>query len=229
MVSSGSNSSGSMPPAATRLGVEMAACGVSALTATPCPSHSLAAATVSRLSAAFEAPYWKPALAGQVVGNGGPGGSSAGERGEVQDPAASALAHAGNDTLHQLPRRPEIHLQAAFERLGRGLIERHVAVHGRVVHEDVDGPEFGLGTGDELASAAGRIGQVALQHQAFAADAPRCARRVSCRPGQRACGDRHRRTFRGQPDRDRRTGAALAGTGDERDLTRAGSAGTSCR
>ena len=54
----------------------MAACGVSALTATPCPSHSLAAATVSRFNAAFVAPYWNPAFAGRLSGNGGPGGSS---------------------------------------------------------------------------------------------------------------------------------------------------------
>src|SRR5687768_18109562 len=57
----------------------ISACGVSALTAIPWPSHSLAALTVSRLSAAFAAPYTKPPFAGLFVGNGGPGGSSRSE------------------------------------------------------------------------------------------------------------------------------------------------------
>ena len=77
IVSSGSNMVSSIHPAATRFGVAMAACGVRALTVTPSAKHSLAAATVSRFRAAFDAPYWKPPVAGLLVGNGGPGGSSA--------------------------------------------------------------------------------------------------------------------------------------------------------
>jgi hypothetical protein len=64
----------SIQPAATSCGVAIAACGVRPLTAIPWPSHSLAAVTVRRLSAALDAPYWKPLLAGLFVGNGGPGG-----------------------------------------------------------------------------------------------------------------------------------------------------------
>src|SRR3954453_2476151 len=77
MVSSGSNIPSSIHPAPTRLGVAIAACGASALTATPWPSHSLAAATVSRLSAALVEPYADPDFAGLLVGYGGPGGISA--------------------------------------------------------------------------------------------------------------------------------------------------------
>src|SRR3954454_23532367 len=77
IVSSGSNISSLIHPPATSAGVAIAAWGVRPLTATPWPWHSLAAATVSRFSAALDAPYWNPPDAGLLFGNGGPGGSSA--------------------------------------------------------------------------------------------------------------------------------------------------------
>ena len=77
IVSRGSNITPSTHPAATSDGVAMAPCGARALTAMPWPSHSLATDTVSRFRAALVAPYIAPALEGLLVGNGGPGGSSA--------------------------------------------------------------------------------------------------------------------------------------------------------
>ena len=62
IVSSGSNMVLVDPAAGHQLGVAMAAWGVRAFTDTPWPSHSLAAATVRRLSAALVAPYGEPRL-----------------------------------------------------------------------------------------------------------------------------------------------------------------------
>jgi hypothetical protein len=140
--------------------------------------------------------------------------------GSGQPRPASARPHAGNGSAHELPRRPEVHLQTQLEPLRRHRLERHVAVHGGVVDQDVDGAERGLGSLDQRPAAAVRIGEIRRQHEALTADrldAP--ARRPEALDAARR--DRHLGALRGEAHRDRGAGAPLAGAGHQRDSSAA--------
>ena len=123
---------------------------------------------MSRLRAAFEAPYWNPPVAGLLVGNGGPGGSSAAN--EVRFRTQPAPRSRMPGTAAFMSSHGAQRLTCRFRSRSSGVTwsNGHVAVDRGVVHQDVDRTELGLGRRHEPRAGRRRVGQVDGQHEALA-------------------------------------------------------------
>ena len=130
------------------------------------------------------------------------------------------FAHSADDGRHELPWRPQVDLQAELQSLRRHGLEGHVPVDRRVVHEDVDRTQCGLGAGNEIGAITVRVTQICGQHQTLPAESGDASTR-RFEPFHCAGGDGHLGALGGKTNRDSGSRSALARAGHQRDLPRA--------
>src|SRR4051794_38198849 len=136
-------------------------------------------------------------------------------RGDVDDAAPAASAHAGRRELGELEQRPEVHRQHPIECRKVEPLESDLAPDPGIVDENIDGPEIALRACPKLSYRVGvrdvasfRMGR-APHRRYFGHDAVRVVIAVVA--------DDHIGAFRGEGERDRSADAAAA-AGDQRNL-----------